>query len=133
MSMTGGCYCKAVRYEVTGDPAMKAQCFCRECQYSTGGDSLLVMGIPEANFTLTQGELKGFQRSDLENGVIRMFCEQCGTQIASKPMPGMLMLKVGSLDDPSDFPGPDMAIFTCDAQPFHKVPEDIPTFEKMPS
>ena len=42
------------------------------------------------------------------------------------------MLKVGSLDDLSVFDGPQMAFFTCDAQPYHRIPTDIPTFEKMP-
>ena len=38
---------------------------------------------------------------------------------------------VGTLDDPSVFEGPQMAIYTCDAQKYHAVPTDIPTFEKM--
>ena len=132
MAFEGGCYCKEVRYVAEGDPAMKGQCFCRECQYGTGGDSLLVMGMPEAGFKLTQGELKSFKRKDLENGVTREFCGNCGTHIITRAMPGLIMLKVGTLDDPSQFGGPQMAIFTCDAQPYHKVPTDIPTFEKMP-
>ena len=44
----------------------------------------------------------------------------------------MLMLKVGSLDDLSVFDGPQMAFFTCDAQPYHRIPTEIPTFEKLP-
>ena len=47
-------------------------------------------------------------------------------------MPGMLLIKVGTLDDRSAFSGPQMAIYTCDAQPYHRVPTDIPTFEKLP-
>jgi hypothetical protein len=31
MSLTGGCYCGALRYEVTGDPMFQGQCHCREC------------------------------------------------------------------------------------------------------
>ncbi len=42
------------------------------------------------------------------------------------------MIKVGSLDDRSAFIGPQMAIFTCDAQDYHAVPTNIPTFDKMP-
>ena len=44
----------------------------------------------------------------------------------------MLILKIGTLDDPSVFEGPQMAIFTCDAQDYHEVPTGIPTFEKVP-
>ena len=132
MSMEGGCYCKQVRYEIDGEIAMKAQCFCRECQYFTGGDSLLTFAVPEATFKVTSGALSDFSRDDLENPVIRRFCQNCGTHIASIAMPGMVLIKVGTLDDRSNFSGPDMAIFTCDAQAYHQVPEGIPTFEKVP-
>jgi hypothetical protein len=132
MKIEGGCYCKEVRYESTGEIGMKAQCFCRECQYITGGDSLLVLGVPEDGFKVTKGKLKGFKRSDLENGVTREFCPNCGTHITTRAMPGLVMIKVGTLDDPATFGGPQMAIFTCDKQPYHHVPTDIPTFEKMP-
>jgi hypothetical protein len=132
MAITGRCYCGAVRYEAEGEVGMKAQCFCRECQYTTGGDSLFVLGMPEDGFRLTQGELKGFRRTDIPNAVTREFCPECGTQVLTRAMPGMVMIKVGTLDDLSVFDRPQMAIFTCDRQPYHRVPDDIPTFEKMP-
>ena len=133
MKIEGGCYCKEVRYESTGEVVMKGQCFCRECQYITGGDSLLIMGVPEEGFKVTKGALKGFKRPDLPNGVTREFCANCGTHMTTRAMPGLVMLKIGTLDDPSIFGGPDMAIFTCDKQAYHHVPEGIPTFEKLPS
>lgn len=132
MAMEGGCYCGQVRYEAEGDPVMKGQCFCRECQYITGGDSLFVMGVPEPAFKITKGTLKGFQRSDIDNAVTREFCENCGTHVTTRAMPGMVMIKVGTLDDPALFGGPQVAIFTCDKQPFHTIPTDIPTFDKLP-
>ena len=36
--------------------------------------------------------------------------------------PGSVILKVGTLDDPSIFGEPQMAIFLCDKQSFHHVP-----------
>ncbi len=132
MKLEGGCYCGEVRYEYDGEIGLRAQCFCRECQHVTGGDSVLIMGIEPDGFRVTKGELKPFRRSDLEAPVTREFCASCGTHVTTRPAPGMLMLKIGSLDDPSVFGGPQMAIFTCDAQPYHRVPTDIPTFEKLP-
>ncbi len=132
MKIEGGCYCKQVRYESTGDIGLKGQCFCRECQYISGGDSVLIIGVPEDGFKVTQGELKQFRRSDLENPVTREFCPNCGTHVTTRAMPGMVMIKVGSIDDQSIFDGPQMGIFTCDAQSYHSVPTNIPTFEKMP-
>jgi hypothetical protein len=134
LKIEGGCYCGELRYQAEGEPALKGQCFCRECQYISGGDSALLLGMPEASFSYTQGTAKAFQRSDLESPVTREFCPSCGTHVASKApgLAGVVMLKVGTLDDPSAFGGPQMAIFTCDRQPYHHVPSDIPTFERVP-
>jgi hypothetical protein len=133
MKLEGGCYCGAVRYASEGDPVFKGQCHCRECQYISGGAPNVTMGFPVAGFSYTKGTAKGFQRSDLENPVTREFCADCGTHLVSKP-PGlpMALLKVGTLDDPSVFEGPQLAIFTCDKQSFHQIPEGVATFERMP-
>jgi hypothetical protein len=40
--------------------------------------------------------------------------------------------KVGTLDDPSLYGDPPMAIYTVDRQPFHLIPEGVPTFERVP-
>lgn len=132
MKIEGGCYCKQVRYEAEGDIGLRGQCFCRECQYTTGGDSLFVIGIPEAGFRVTKGELKDFRRSDIENPVTRQFCPNCGTQIASLAMPGMVLIKVGTLDDPSVFEGPQMAIYTCDKQDYHRLDPGVTAFDRLP-
>ena len=133
MSIQGGCYCKEVRYESSGDIGMRVQCFCRECQYITGGDSLLGVAVPEDGFTVTQGALKDFKRTDIDNAVTRQFCPNCGTHVATRAMPGMVLIKIGSLDDPSVFEAPQMQIYTCDKQDYHRLTEGIPTFERMPS
>ena len=134
MKVEGGCYCGELRYEAEGDPAMKGQCFCRECQYITGGDSALLLGMLETGFAYTQGEAKAFRRSDLEAPVTREFCPYCGTHVLSRApgLPGVVMLKVGSLDDPAAFEGPQMAIFTCDSQSYHRLPDGVPHFERVP-
>ena len=133
MAIEGGCYCGAVRYKAEGDAMFRGQCHCRECQYISGGAPNLVMGMPEAGFEYTKGAPKAFQRSDLENPVTREFCAECGTHLVSRA-PGMplALIKVGTLDDPAEFGGPQMAIYTVDKQSFHQVPEGCATFERMP-
>lgn len=134
MTRTGHCYCGEVRYESTGQPMMKAQCHCRECQYITGGSPNVFMVVPSDGFRITQGQTKAFTRSDIPNPVTREFCPNCGTHLLTRApgLPGGLVLKVGSLDDPSEFGKPDMAIFLCDRQSFHSVPEGLPAFDKFP-
>ena len=134
MKIEGGCYCGALRYQSEGEPLFKGQCHCRECQYISGGSPNVVMGMPEASFKYTKGSPKGFSRRDLKDAVTREFCAECGTHILTKSpkMPGGVILKVGTFDDPSLFGGPQMAIFTVDKQSFHQVPAGIPSFERMP-
>jgi hypothetical protein len=134
MKIAGGCYCGAVRFEAEGDPLFKGQCHCRECQYVSGGHPNVVMGMPETGFKLTRGQLKPFRRDDLDNPVTREFCAECGTHVTSRPpaLAGAVLIKVGTLDDPSVFGQPEMVIFTCDKQSFHHVPEGVPTFERTP-
>ena len=134
MELEGGCYCGAVRYRAKGDSLFKGQCHCRECQYISGGNPNVVMGMPEASFAYTKGSPKGFQRDDLANPVTREFCGRCGTHLLTKSpaLPGAVLLKVGTFDDPSVFGRPQMAIFTIDKQSFHHVPDGIPTFERTP-
>ena len=132
MELEGRCYCGAVRYKASGDAMFRGQCYCRECQYITGGSPVLIMGMPEAGFEWSQGAPKAFKRSDIENPVTREFCAECGTHLTTRAMPGVVLIKVGTLDDPSVFKGPDMAIYTIDKQSFHQLPEGVPTFERTP-
>ena len=132
MKIEGGCYCGQVRYEAEGEPTLRGQCFCRECQYISGGDSVLVMGMPEAGFRFTKGAPRAFRRSDIPKPVTREFCPDCGTHLTTRAMPGMVMIKIGTLDDPTLFGAPQMAIYICDKQPYHRVPTGIPTFDKLP-
>ncbi len=133
MEFEGGCYCKRVRYRAEGEPAMRAQCHCRECQYITGGGPNFFMMMPADGFTYTRGEAKGFTRDDIERPVTREFCPDCGTHLVTR-VPGfpVLVVKVGGMDDPSQFGGPQAAIFTCDMQPFHEIGDDMPRHERMP-
>lgn len=133
MRLEGGCYCGEVRYVAEGEPMMKAQCHCRECQYITGGAPNLFMAMPLGGFSFTAGEPKQFKRGDLERPVVREFCPNCGTHLVTRP-PGFpaAIVKVGTLDDPSLFGGPQMAIYTCDQQSFQPIPEGVKTFERLP-
>lgn len=134
MEIQGRCYCGALNYQASGEPLFKGQCHCRECQYISGGQPNVVIGMPESGFTYTKGTPKQFQRKDLPKPVTREFCAECGTHVLSRTsgLPGAVLIKVGTLDDPSIFGGPQMVIFTIDQQSFHHIPGGVPTFERTP-
>lgn len=133
MGTTGGCYCGDIRYEFEGDALFKMQCHCRECQYVTGGGPNYIMGVSEAGFKFTKGTPKEFTRTDLEKPVTRLFCGHCGTAIGTKSpnAKGIVIIKVGTLDDPSTYMA-QAAIQTADKQPFHHIPDGMPAFERWP-
>ena len=133
MTLEGGCYCGEIRYRTEGEPTMRAQCHCRECQYITGGGPNFFMMVPAEGFTYIKGTPSSFTRTDIERPVTREFCGTCGTHLATRlaSLPS-LVLKVGTLDDPSRFGGAQLAIFMVDRQPFHVVGEGIRQFDRMP-
>jgi hypothetical protein len=133
MTFEGGCYCRQVRYVAEGEPRLRAQCHCRECQYISGGGPNLYMLMRPEGFRYVSGAPRTFTRSDLEAPVTREFCANCGTHLATRRTDlSYVILKVGTLDDPSFFGGPQMAIYTVDKQPFHMIPEGVPAFERLP-
>ena len=131
MRLEGGCYCGEVRYAVEAEPVMQAQCHCRECQYITGGAPNMFMAVPETGFSFTKGTPKKFARKDLEQPVTREFCPECGTHVITRPRRPVVVVKVGTLDDPKQFT-PKLAIYTIDKQAFHQIPEGMPCFERLP-
>lgn len=132
MKFEGGCYCGAIRYVAEGEPLLRAQCHCRECQYLTGGHPNVIIGMPKEGFSYNQGEPSRFSRTDVEQPRTREFCAKCGTHLTtlSPNLPTGVFVKVGSMDDPSLFGTPGVAIQTADAQAFHHVPTDVPTHER---
>ena len=133
MKLEGGCYCGSIRYVAEGEPKLKAQCHCRECQYFSGGSPNMFMLMPVDGFSFTKGTPKQFTRSDLEGAVTREFCGECGTHLLTR-RPGLspVIIKIGTLDDPTLFGAPQMAIYTVDMQPFHQIPAGMPAFERLP-
>ncbi|HEY2481021.1 MAG TPA: GFA family protein [Caulobacteraceae bacterium] len=134
MAMTGGCYCRALRYEAHEPVMFRAQCHCRECQYISGGGPNMVMGLPVAGFRYVTGAPAQFTRPDLEDANTREFCGVCGTHIATRLHGNndMLVLKIGTLDDTSVYGGPQMAVWLDDKPPYHLVPEGVATYPKFP-
>ena len=93
---------------------------------------LLVFAVfSKDDFQYTAGKIATFKRRDLVTPVVRHFCSNCGTAIGNKSPtnPNLMIVKIGTFDDQSFFT-PMLAIFTCDKQSYHYIPEGIPTFEK---
>jgi hypothetical protein len=132
---SGGCLCRAVRYEISGELPVGASCFCRACQYVSGGAPAHVVRVPRARFALVAGAPR-VHWSVAESGtrVAREFCETCGTPLFAhnENFPDYLGVKVGSLDDPAEF-RPQLHIWTDEAQPWHTLDAAVARFPRNPS
>lgn len=134
MTFTGGCYCGALRYEITGEIPWRALCLCTTCQKISGGAGNLFIGIEAKQFRYTRGEPRSFRREG--DGVIptREFCEKCGVHISSRltQIPEGVVVKIGTLDDPSVFEGPKMVFWAQEKQEFHLLPEGVEIYATLP-
>ncbi|HSU04276.1 MAG TPA: GFA family protein [Acetobacteraceae bacterium] len=131
--ITGGCLCGEVRYNANVEPAFIGLCHCRNCQKESGSAFAIVVGIPQAALSV-QGELKTYKDTgDTGKAMFRRFCPNCGSTVVDEAemMPGVLMLQVGTLDDPS-WVKPTMEIYCDSAQPWVQLGGEMQRFAKMP-
>lgn len=133
-SLSGGCNCGAVRYEIAGAPIAVAACHCTRCRKQSGA-AFSINLIVRASTMTVEGELASYLETDTESGapIDRQFCAACGSPIRSIPTaaPKMIAIKAGGLDDPAPFP-PQMHIWTRSALPWVMIPEGLPRFDKGP-
>ena len=127
--VTGGCYCGALRYRTALDGPVAGQCHCRACQHIAGGGPQFFHLVSPEAFHWDEGKPREFAHRALTDPVTRYFCSACGTHILTRRGDQRaLVLKVGTLDDPSRF-RPRVAICCDEAQPFHLIGEGIATFD----
>jgi hypothetical protein len=132
-TITGGCACGAIRYEVTAAPIMTFNCHCRDCQRTTGGPYTPVFYVPTSGFVITKGSPKYFgTKSEMSGENVRGFCPECGSRLFGGRSELGQGITASSLDDPSIFK-PQFDIWTSDAQPWDQMDPKMPKFEKYPS
>lgn len=134
MAVTGGCLCGAVRYEAEGEPLVSLACHCRDCLKSTGGAPTYAAVFRRGTVRVTAGEPRTYWKAgDSGKRVGRSFCPACGAPVFSEgeANPGVLIVKAGSLDDPSRF-RPRMNIWTRSAAPWIHLDPSLPAFEGNP-
>ena len=130
LPFSGGCACGAIRYECSAEPLVGSNCHCRECQRASGSAFSANLIVPAAAFTVTRGE-PTFYRVPGASGqlVSRGFCSACGSPLFARAaaFPDFVVIKVGSLDDPSEY-RPSRDIYTESAQPWDYMNPELPKF-----
>jgi hypothetical protein len=135
MEITGSCLCGAVRYSATVEQAAATVCHCRDCQRFTGSAFATLVAVPKDVLTI-DGAMKTFSSlGGSGKPILRHFCPQCGSSLAVESpsrRPGVLILNVGTFDDPAQVT-PTREIFRDDALPWVHVEGGVPRFAKKPS
>jgi hypothetical protein len=129
---TGGCMCGEIRYECTAEPIFMGNCHCRDCQQATGTAFAAAMLVPRNAVTIA-GDVKYYNVTGDSGGIVsRGFCPNCGSRLFSKPpIPELMGIMAGSLDDPSQFQ-PMRDFYTVSAQQWDYMNPDLPKFDKLP-
>jgi hypothetical protein len=125
MTRTGRCLCGAIRFEFDAEPMASVSCHCRDCQYVSGGHPAVVIAV-QASSLKAVGETREFRlKADSGAEVYRTFCPSCGTPLFARNerSPDVVGIKLGALDDPSEFQ-PKAHIWTSSAQPWHHLDPD---------
>jgi len=121
-TLTGGCHCGAVRYEVYVPLGFQILCQCHNCQRLSGSAFSALAAVPKSAMTL-KGELASYEY-DNGNGTgirRRSFCPKCGSVIrGGNPAEDFVTLSASSLDDPSAF-SPTAVIHHDDARSWHRT------------
>lgn len=98
-TLSGGCQCGRIRYEVTGEPMLSAICHCSMCRRANAAPVVAWAMFHESQVTFTGSPLRQYRSSEEAQ---RGFCEHCGTQISftASFLPELIDITTGSLDQP---------------------------------
>ena len=133
--LKGGCYCGAIRYEITMAPEWSGHCHCRSCQLALGGAFVTWAKVPAEDFAFTKGSPKLIEKT---SGIRRGFCGDCGTTLtyaAQSEVDGQdwsadAWFAAVTLDDPSVIE-PTTHVFVSHQQPWIKLADGLPTFQQF--
>ena len=83
-SLTGGCLCGGVRFELSEPATMAGYCHCTRCQRRAGSGSSAQARIDGRTFTLVRGEdlVQWWRHPD--GGFEKGFCRNCGAHLFSR-------------------------------------------------
>ena len=130
---TGGCACRAIRFEATTDPVFSNHCQCLDCQAESGTGHSSYLTFPRTGAAVT-GEAKRWDMTgDSGNLKTRHFCPTCGVSVylTFSAMPDLITIRATSLDEPERF-APQVVTYAMRGHAWDCLDPALPKFEKMP-
>ncbi len=130
-SLTGGCLCGGIRFELTEPATDAGYCHCTRCQRRTGTAASAQARVDSHTLRILQGEdlLKCWRHHD--GGHEKCFCSECGAHLFSRSpeSPAYVSVRMGAFDGD---PGvrPMWRSFVDYAAPWEPIPDD--GLERLP-
>ena len=124
-SLTGGCLCGGVRFELSEPATAAGCCHCTRCQRRTGTGSSVQARIDGRTFRLVRGAefVRAWRHPD--GGFEKCFCGECGAHLFSRNPddPAQMGIRLGAFDGD---PGvrPSWRTYVDYAASLEAVPED---------
>jgi hypothetical protein len=124
-SITGGCLCGGIRFELTEPAPAAGYCHCTRCQRRTGTGASAQARIDGRTLRLLKGEelVKAWRPPD--GGFEKCFCRECGAHLFSRSPddPTRMNVRMGAFDGD---PGvrPSWRAYVAYAAHWEPVPDD---------
>src|SRR5215471_9285766 len=98
----GSCLCGAVTWEIEGPFKWMSHCHCSRCRKTHGSAYATYLAGPATSFRMRGAEHAGRFEST-PGGLVRCFCQHCGSVVPGDPVGDLMFLPVGNfLDDPGE-------------------------------
>lgn len=126
---TGGCYCGAVRYEISGPMTQVTYCHCSKCRKWHGHVGAYAAADHE-HFRLT--DERGLKWHKVSDDVRRGFCEECGSSVLFDER-GATKISVcaGTLDSPTGI-REKAHIYVGSKGDYYEIADALPKYETFP-
>lgn len=121
---SGGCFCGALRFSVSGPVRSCCFCHCESCRRASGGVYVAWATFDKLSFTVTDGELE-LRESSPE--ATRGRCAACGTSLTYEhaERPNDVDISLAGFDDPGRF-SPTSHIWIEDKLPWVVLSDGLP-------
>jgi hypothetical protein len=123
------CLCGTVTWEIDGPFEFMSHCHCSRCRKAHGVAFATYVGAPASGFRLHGAE--NVTRWESSPGLVRCFCQHCGSVVPGDPADGLVFAPAGNFDDD---PGarPMLHIFVGSKAPWDAIGDRLPQFEAYP-
>jgi hypothetical protein len=129
-TITGGCLCSGVRYEVRGRFLRASYCHCSRCRRHSGAAASAQGRVLRGDFRLISGaELIRVFRPEV--GAVKAFCARCGSSLFGGTWPEgpEVSIRLGTVDGD---PGirPQFHTYVGSKAAWADILDDLPRYEE---